>query len=63
MALKDLNNNNLVFKLQYGEFSMLFTGDIEAKTENDLVSRYGKTAEHCFEGSTSRKQYVSTYNF
>ena len=21
---------------------MLFTGDIEAKTENDLVSRYGK---------------------
>lgn len=29
---KDLNNNSLVFKLQYGEFSMLFTGDIEAKT-------------------------------
>ncbi|MBS1330948.1 MAG: MBL fold metallo-hydrolase [Acidaminococcaceae bacterium] len=61
---KDLNNNSLVFKLQYGEFSMLFTGDIEAKTENDLVSRYGKklqstvlkVAHHV--SSTS-----STYNF
>ena len=39
---KDLNNNSLVFKLQYGDFSMLFTGDIEAKAEHDLVKRYGK---------------------
>ena len=61
---KDLNNNSLVFKLQYGEFSMLFTGDIEAKTENDLVSRYGKKLQSTFlkvahHGSSTS----STYNF
>ena len=37
---KDLNNNSLVFKLQYGEFSMLFTGDIEALAEKQIVARY-----------------------
>lgn len=61
---KDLNNNSLVFKLQYGEFSMLFTGDIEAKTENDLVSRYGKKLQStvlkvAHHGSNTS----STYNF
>lgn len=61
---KDLNNNSLVFKLQYGEFSMLFTGDIEAKTENDLVSRYGKKLQStvlkvAHHGSSTS----STYNF
>lgn len=61
---KDLNNNSVVFKLQYGEFSMLFTGDIEAKAEHDLVRKYGpslqstvlKVAHH---GSGTS----STYNF
>ena len=39
---KDLNNNSLVFKLQYGEFSMLFTGDIEAIAEKAILKKYSK---------------------
>lgn len=61
---KDLNNNSMVFKLKYGDFSMLFTGDIEAKAEHDLVSRYGKGLQstvlkvaHHGSGTSS------TYNF
>ena len=61
---KDLNNNSLVFKLKYGDFSMLFTGDIEAKAEHNLVKRYGKSLHstvlkvaHHGSGTSS------TYNF
>lgn len=32
-----LNNNSIVAKLHYKNFSMLFTGDIEQKTEDVLV--------------------------
>jgi competence protein ComEC len=35
-----LNNNSLVFKLQYNKFSMMFTGDIEKIAENELVNLY-----------------------
>jgi competence protein ComEC len=38
-----LNNNSLVLKLNYGEFSMLFTGDIEKETEAILVNEYTNT--------------------
>ncbi len=38
-----INNNALVFKLQYKEFSMLFTGDIEEETEKVLVNKYKNT--------------------
>ncbi len=37
----DLNNNSIVGQLQYGEFSMLFTGDCEAEYEKKILSRYG----------------------
>jgi competence protein ComEC len=40
---KGLNNNSLVLKLNYGEFSMLFTGDIEKETEDILVNEYKNT--------------------
>lgn len=33
-----LNNNSLVFKLKYNNFSILFTGDIEEIAENELAS-------------------------
>jgi len=39
---EDLNNNSLVIRLDYKEISMLFTGDIEEKTENILVSESEK---------------------
>lgn len=35
-----LNNNSLVFKFTYKEFSMLFTGDIEEIAEEKLVKMY-----------------------
>jgi len=35
-----LNNNSLVFKLKYKEFSVLFTGDIEEIVEKKLVGMY-----------------------
>lgn len=35
-----LNNNSLVAKLEYKDFKMLFTGDIEAETEGRLVEMY-----------------------
>ena len=38
-----INNNALVCKLNYGEFSMLFTGDIEEEAEKILVQKYKET--------------------
>lgn len=38
-----LNNNSLVLKLSYKNFSMLFTGDIEAVAEERLVEIYANT--------------------
>lgn len=37
----DQNNNSVVMKLHYGDFTMLFTGDAEAPTEALLVNEYG----------------------
>ena len=37
IAEKDLNNNAIVAKLNYGNFSMLFTGDIEKPAEQHIV--------------------------
>jgi competence protein ComEC len=33
----DLNNNSVVIRLHYGQFSTLLTGDIEAEAENTLL--------------------------
>ena len=35
-----LNNNSLVAKLEYKDFKMLFTGDIEAVAERELIKMY-----------------------
>lgn len=37
----DQNNNSVVLKLHYGDFTMLLTGDIEAPTEALLYKKYG----------------------
>ena len=58
---KDINNNSLVFKLEYKNISALFTGDIEKEAESDLVKLYGdklkvdilKLAHHGSESSNS----------
>lgn len=38
-----LNNNSLVMKLNYNNFSVLFTGDIEKIAEEEIVNKYEKT--------------------
>ncbi len=40
---KILNNNALVCKLYYKNFSMLFTGDIEEVAEKELIKKYTDT--------------------
>ncbi len=37
-----LNNNSIVLKLTYGNFQMLFTGDIEQIAEKRIVEEYGE---------------------
>ncbi len=36
----DINSNSLVFRLEYGRFRMLFTGDAGAETEQRLLERH-----------------------
>lgn len=38
-----LNNNSIVMKLNYGNFKMLFTGDIEEKAEEKIIELYRNT--------------------
>lgn len=38
----DLNNNSIIGKLVFGDFSMLFTGDSEAPMEKVVLQKYGK---------------------
>lgn len=35
-----MNNNSIVCKLVYRNFSMLFTGDIEEMAEKQIISKY-----------------------
>lgn len=37
----NINNTSIVGKLEYGNFSMMFTGDCEAEVEKVLVKQYG----------------------
>ena len=37
-----INNNSLVFKFKYKDFSMLFTGDIEELAEKNILNKYKK---------------------
>ena len=37
---KDLNNDSVVLRADFGESSVLFTGDAEDKSEEDLLDRY-----------------------
>lgn len=38
-----LNNNSLVMKLTYNNFTALFTGDIEKIAEEEIINKYKKT--------------------
>lgn len=65
----DTNNNSIVGKLKYNDFTMMFTGDAEKDIENTLVKKYGdelkslvlKSPHH---GSTtsSTEQFLKAVN-
>lgn len=38
-----VNNQSLIFKLRYGRFTMLFTGDCGFEQEKELIREYGHT--------------------
>ena len=38
-----INNNSIMAKLVYGDFSMLFTGDIEELAEKEILQMYENT--------------------
>ncbi len=38
----DLNNMSIVFRLDYGKMSFMFTGDAETSSENDMLNKFGK---------------------
>lgn len=41
----NINDNSIVMKLEYNNFSCLFTGDISKEIEESLVKEYGKILE------------------
>ena len=71
MKIEDnpLNNNSIVAKLIYENTSIIFTGDIEAEAEKDLVKKYGyrlkadilKAAHHGSKTS-STQEFVDNVN-
>jgi len=48
-----INNNSIVCRLVFGNFSMLFTGDIEETGERAVVNRHSRNATvHSTQGSS-----------
>lgn len=67
-SYKNINNNSLVFKLEYKDISVLFTGDIEKEAEMDLIEKYKdelnvdilKLAHHASHTSSTEEFLEST---
>ena len=57
-----LNNNSLVCKLVYKEFSMLFTGDIEEIAERELLKKY-KNSSNIFKSTILKVGHHRFENF
>lgn len=62
----DLNQSSVVFKLQYGATSLLFTGDAELEAEDHMVDSYGDflrsdllKAGHHGSSTSSSERFVS----
>ena len=64
-----VNNNSLVCKLNYKNFSCIFTGDIESKAEKVLAYKYGKNLKatvlkvaHHGSNSSSTEEFLKLVN-
>ena len=63
-----INNSSLVFKLTYGNFSILYTGDVNQNHDKELVAKYGdqlhanilKVPHHADYYTASSKKFIST---
>ena len=59
----DVNENSIVSLLEYGDVSVLFTGDMETKSEKDLMDRFSKVdvlkAAHHGSKTSSSAQFLS----
>lgn len=62
-----INNNSIVARLIYGEFTMLFTGDIEETVEREITKKYNmnsnilKVAHHGSKSSSS-EDFIKNVN-
>ena len=44
---KDANNTSVVIRTEYGETSMMFTGDAEAESEAEILEKFDKSGLKC----------------
>lgn len=59
----EMNANSIVMRLDYGQFSMLFTGDAEAQTEERLVSKDLNLAATVLKVAHHGSKYATTDGF
>ena len=71
LKFDNLNNNSIVFRLIYGKFSILFTGDIEEKAEEHILDLYKNTnllkstilkAAHHGSKTSSTQEFIEAVN-
>lgn len=62
-TVSDTNNDSLVFRLSYGDFSMLFTGDIGFPAEADILSRGENISSTVLKAAHHGSRTSSSFNF
>lgn len=49
MSYAETNDTSIVLRIDYGESSFLFTGDMETAAENDMLDHWGEKNSHIFQ--------------
>jgi competence protein ComEC len=57
------NANSVVLRLDYGEFSMLFTGDAETQTEERMITKESTLAAKILKVAHHGSKYATSENF
>ncbi|MCL2531724.1 MAG: MBL fold metallo-hydrolase [Oscillospiraceae bacterium] len=60
---RNLNNNSIVLRLDYGNTSALFTGDAERAAERDLANEYGRGLQVCVLHVGHHGSHTSSHDF
>lgn len=63
IATYDVNNNSLVFRLAYGNFSMLFTGDIGFMAEAEILASGANVSSKVLKAAHHGAKNSASYNF